>query len=56
MDSLMTNFALKLAESYNHGYVIWQKIRITFHRVFNRVNQCNSTTDYRNDFRQGAFY
>lgn len=55
MDSIMTNFALKLAKSYNYGYVIWQKIRIAFHHVFNRVNKCNGTKKYRDDFWQSAF-
>lgn len=55
MGSIITNFAQKLANSYNYGYVIWQKIRIAFHHVFNRVNKCNSTKEYRNDLRQGAF-
>ncbi len=55
MDSIMTNFALQFAKSYNYGYLIRQKIHIIVHHIFNHINKCNSTKEYRNDFRQGAF-
>lgn len=55
MDSIMTNFALKLAKSYNYGYIIRQKIHIIYHYIVHHLNKCNGTKKYRDDFRQGAF-